>query len=117
MALPLTFLPMLTPAVRNRAESKLRFLTLVAGILLLIFAAPQKAMAQSCAAPFCASVDAQAALTQPQTVTLSGTNLAGTGGQALCASEGNVNVGGSSTGGGNRTTFKLFVTNATPAFY
>jgi hypothetical protein len=97
-------------AVRNRP-------VLLISAFVLLFCFPQTAVAQSCSAPFCASVDAQAALTQPQTVTLSGTNLAGTGGQAVCASPANVNVSGSSTGLGNRTTFKLFVTNATPTFY
>ncbi len=63
------------------------------------------------------TVDAQAAISQPQTLTFSGTNLPGTGGQGACASAVNVNIGGSATGVGNRTTFTLNVANATTAFY
>jgi hypothetical protein len=108
---------LLAPTAFASRLLRLRFLTTLSTILFVLLCLPETGLGQTCDAPFCGTLDAQAATSQPQTITFNGTNLPGTGGQVVCLAGPTVNNGGSATGASNDTTFTLNVLNANAAFY
>src|ERR1043165_6763519 len=104
----------LPPTDRPGSAFRLRLFVCFVVQAFLVVCLP-RAVAQ-CDAPFCGTIDAQQAISTPQTITFNGTNLPGAGGQVLCLSAIGVNNGGN-TGVGNDSEFTLNILNADANFY